>query len=49
MPGAGGTQRFVRAAGKFSAMRWLLTGDLLSASRRTNWGSCPKSCRMVRS
>jgi enoyl-CoA hydratase len=32
MPGAGGTQRFVRAAGKFSAMRWLLTGDLLSAS-----------------
>ena len=32
MPGAGGTQRFARAAGKFSAMRWLLTGDLLSAS-----------------
>ena len=31
MPGAGGTQRFARAAGKFSAMRWLLTGDLLSA------------------
>lgn len=32
MPGAGGTQRFARAAGKFPAMRWLLTGDLLSAS-----------------
>lgn len=32
MPGAGGTQRFVRAAGKFAAMRWLLTGDLLSAA-----------------
>jgi enoyl-CoA hydratase/carnithine racemase len=32
MPGAGGTQRLVRAAGKFAAMRWLLTGDLLSAS-----------------
>jgi enoyl-CoA hydratase len=33
MPGAGGTQRFVRAVGKFAAMRWLLTGDLLSASQ----------------
>src|SRR6185312_14846623 len=32
MPGAGGTQRFVRATGKFAAMRWLLTGDLLSAA-----------------
>jgi enoyl-CoA hydratase len=32
MPGAGGTQRFVRAAGKFAAMRWVLTGDLLSAA-----------------
>lgn len=32
MPGAGGTQRFVRAVGKFAAMRWLLTGDLLSAA-----------------
>ncbi len=31
MPGAGGTQRLVRAVGKFAAMRWLLTGDLLSA------------------
>jgi enoyl-CoA hydratase len=32
MPGAGGTQRLVRAVGKFAAMRWLLTGDLLSAA-----------------
>ncbi|HEV2271738.1 MAG TPA: enoyl-CoA hydratase-related protein [Steroidobacteraceae bacterium] len=32
MPGAGGTQRFVRATGKFAAMRWVLTGDLLSAA-----------------
>lgn len=32
MPGAGGTQRFVRAAGKFAAMRWVLTGDLLTAA-----------------
>jgi enoyl-CoA hydratase/carnithine racemase len=38
MPGAGGTQRFVRAAGKFSAMRWLLTGDLLSASQAHQLG-----------
>lgn len=32
MPGAGGTQRFVRAGGKFAAMRWVLTGDSLSAA-----------------
>ncbi len=32
MPGAGGTQRFVRASGKFAAMRWVLTGDLLTAA-----------------
>jgi enoyl-CoA hydratase/carnithine racemase len=30
MPGAGGTQRFARAVGKFRAMRWLLTGDAIS-------------------
>lgn len=38
MPGAGGTQRFLRAAGKFAAMRWLLTGDLLSASEAHRLG-----------
>jgi enoyl-CoA hydratase/carnithine racemase len=32
MPGAGGVQRFLRVVGKFAAMRWLLTGDLLSAA-----------------
>jgi enoyl-CoA hydratase len=32
MPGAGGTQRLLRAMGKFAAMRWLLTGDSLSAA-----------------
>ncbi|HUN72839.1 MAG TPA: enoyl-CoA hydratase-related protein [Steroidobacteraceae bacterium] len=38
MPGAGGTQRFVRATGKFSAMRWLLTGDLLTAEQAHRTG-----------
>jgi enoyl-CoA hydratase len=31
IPGGGGTQRLPRAAGKFKAMRYLLTGDLISA------------------
>ncbi|MBV1916999.1 MAG: enoyl-CoA hydratase/isomerase family protein [Sphingomonadaceae bacterium] len=31
MPGAGGTQRFLRASGKFAAMRYLLTGDQIPA------------------
>jgi enoyl-CoA hydratase/carnithine racemase len=31
MPGAGGTQRFLRATGKFGAMRYLLTGDYIPA------------------
>ena len=38
MPGAGGTQRFLRATGKFAAMRWLLTGDLLSAAEALRIG-----------
>jgi len=32
MPGAGGTQRFLRATGKFAAMRYLLTGDYIPAA-----------------
>jgi enoyl-CoA hydratase len=32
MPGAGGTQRLLRAVGKFAAMRVLLTGDPMSAA-----------------
>ena len=38
MPGAGGTQHLARAAGKFAAMRWLLTGDLLSAAEALRLG-----------
>jgi enoyl-CoA hydratase/carnithine racemase len=38
MPGAGGTQRLVRAMGKFAAMRWLLTGDLLSSAQAHSLG-----------
>lgn len=38
MPGAGGTQRFVRAAGKLAAMRWLLTGDRMPAQEALRLG-----------
>jgi enoyl-CoA hydratase/carnithine racemase len=31
MPGAGGTQRFLRATGKYQASRYLLTGDMIPA------------------
>jgi enoyl-CoA hydratase len=31
MPGAGGTQRFLRAAGKYQGLRYLLTGDMIPA------------------
>lgn len=38
MPGAGGTQRLLRVAGKFAAMRWLLTGDMLGAAEALRIG-----------
>jgi enoyl-CoA hydratase/carnithine racemase len=38
MPGAGGTQRFLRAAGKFKASRYLLTGDFMSAAAASDMG-----------
>jgi enoyl-CoA hydratase/carnithine racemase len=31
MPGAGGTQRFLRATGKYQGLRYLLTGDMIPA------------------
>lgn len=38
LPGNGGTQRFPRAAGKFKAMRYLLTGDRIPAARAEAMG-----------
>lgn len=38
IPGAGGTQRLPRAIGKFSAMRYLLTGDTMNAATALNHG-----------
>ncbi|MAZ16786.1 MAG: enoyl-CoA hydratase [Ahrensia sp.] len=38
IPGAGGTQRLPRAIGKFAAMRFLLTGDTMSAEKAERLG-----------
>lgn len=38
MPGAGGVQRFLRATGKYGAMRWLLTGDRMSGAQALGMG-----------
>ncbi len=38
IPGGGGTQRLPRAAGKYRAMRYLLTGDLFSAREAFDMG-----------
>jgi enoyl-CoA hydratase/carnithine racemase len=38
MPGAGGTQRLVRAVGKFQALRMLFTGCLVSAEEALRMG-----------
>ena len=39
MPGAGGTQRLVRAVGKFQALRMLFTGCLVSAEEALDTGA----------
>jgi enoyl-CoA hydratase/carnithine racemase len=38
IPGGGGTQRLPRAAGKYKAMRYLLTGDLFGAREASEMG-----------
>jgi enoyl-CoA hydratase len=38
MPGAGGTQRLLRVAGKYKAMRYLLTGDFIPAAAALEMG-----------
>ncbi len=38
MPGGGGTQRLTRAAGKYKALRYILTGDLFGAKEAFDMG-----------
>ncbi len=38
IPGGGGTQRLIRAVGKYKAMRYVLTGDIFSAQEAFSMG-----------
>lgn len=38
IPGIGGTQRFARSVGKYNAMRYILTGDLIPAQKALEFG-----------
>ena len=38
IPGSGGTQRFLRAVGKYKAMRYVLTGDVFDARQASDMG-----------
>ncbi|MDF5817084.1 enoyl-CoA hydratase-related protein [Pseudomonas aeruginosa] len=49
MPGAGGTQRLVRAVGKFQALRMLFTGCLVKASASAGHGPGQRSGGRTRS
>src|SRR5574343_1171535 len=40
LPGAGGTQRLARLVGQQLAMRWAMTGEMLSAEQALQHGIC---------
>ncbi|MFD0049822.1 enoyl-CoA hydratase-related protein [Actinomycetes bacterium NPDC127524] len=42
MPGAGGTQRLTKALGRAQALKWLWTGDMMSAQEAYSYGLLTK-------